>query len=389
MRIHTWLAVLVLAASVAVVTAGPEPASASNHNVGVVGCSNTLNAINGYHTVTSEGTMWPAEAISSYGGNAVTEWSNPSFQDWAVFDSALSAHPNTTAIWWQLCVRDNSPDTEASVDSIIASIRARVGDMPVYASALDDTPSCTRGDPDKAQQFVDYLLANGDVLAGPVMTPLASNETADGCHANDIGEPIWGTDLAVFFDGAEPPPPPDGGFVDVPTSHTFYSEITAIADAAITVGCNPPLNNQYCPDDLVTRGQMAAFISRAMGLPDATVDYFDDDAGSTHEADINKIATAGVTLGCDTADPSLFCPNDVVSRAQMASFIARALGLTAGAGSDAFIDDDGSTHEANIERLHAAAITLGCNPPDNDRYCPDEAVNRGQMAAFIARGFDL
>jgi hypothetical protein len=51
-------------------------------------------------------------------------------------------------------------------------------------------------------------------------------------------------------------------FTDVPDSHTFHNAIDWMKDNNITVGCNPPTNNRYCPDDNVTRGQMAAFMKR-------------------------------------------------------------------------------------------------------------------------------
>ena len=54
-----------------------------------------------------------------------------------------------------------------------------------------------------------------------------------------------------------------------------------------------------------------------------------------------------------------------------------------------FADDDGNVHEANIEAIAAKGITLGCNPPDNSRYCPEDSVTRGAMAAFIARAMGL
>ena len=51
-------------------------------------------------------------------------------------------------------------------------------------------------------------------------------------------------------------------FTDVPNSHTFHNAIGWMKDNNITVGCNPPANTQYCPEDNVTRGQMAAFMKR-------------------------------------------------------------------------------------------------------------------------------
>jgi len=57
-------------------------------------------------------------------------------------------------------------------------------------------------------------------------------------------------------------------FEDVPDNHTFFADISWLSVAGITRGCNPPTNDRFCPDDSVTRGQMAAFISRAMGYSD-------------------------------------------------------------------------------------------------------------------------
>jgi hypothetical protein len=51
-------------------------------------------------------------------------------------------------------------------------------------------------------------------------------------------------------------------FTDVPNSHTFHNAIAWMKDNGITVGCNPPQNTQFCPDDNVTRGQISAFMKR-------------------------------------------------------------------------------------------------------------------------------
>jgi hypothetical protein len=55
------------------------------------------------------------------------------------------------------------------------------------------------------------------------------------------------------------------------------------------------------------------------------------------------------------------------------------------AAGGTFTDDDDSIFEADIEWMAANGITLGCNPPTNDHYCPDDVVTRGQMAAFMHR----
>ncbi len=72
----------------------------------------------------------------------------------------------------------------------------------------------------------------------------------------------------------------------------------------------------------------------------------------------------------------------------MAAFLVRALDLPS-TSRGFFSDDAGSIYEWDINRLAAAGITSGCNPPANTRYCPNSAVSRGQMATFLARGLDL
>ena len=55
------------------------------------------------------------------------------------------------------------------------------------------------------------------------------------------------------------------------------------------------------------------------------------------------------------------------------------------AAGGTFTDDDNSVFEADIEWLASHGITAGCNPPANDNFCPDDFVTRGQMAAFLHR----
>ncbi|HEX2154654.1 MAG TPA: excalibur calcium-binding domain-containing protein [Acidimicrobiia bacterium] len=178
-----------------------------------------------------------------------------------------------------------------------------------------------------------------------------------------------------------------GSFVD-DDDNIHEGNIEAIAAEAITRGCNPPANHYFCPDEEVNRGQMAAFIRRALRLPAPVRDHFIDDTGHVFEVDINALADAGITRGCDPPDNFRFCPYDRVSRGQMAAFLRRAFDHPA-SGSDRFIDDDSSVFEDDIDAIAAAGVTAGCNPPDNDRFCPAETVRRDQMTSFLARALDL
>ena len=186
--------------------------------------------------------------------------------------------------------------------------------------------------------------------------------------------------VSPYITGVLSPSP----FIDVDTS-VHRDDINYIADLGVTKGCNPPENSLYCPVAPVTRQQMASFLVRALELPKATTDHFTDDAGSVHEADINALAEAGVTKGCNPPDNTRYCPERPVTRGEMAAFLVRAYGYEDDGGGNRFTDDDGSVFERDIDRLATAGVTKGCNPPDNTRYCPGDSVTREQMASFLAR----
>lgn len=175
---------------------------------------------------------------------------------------------------------------------------------------------------------------------------------------------------------------PGGTFVDDDGS-VHEGSIEGIYEAGITSGCDDR-STYYCPDEPITRGQMAAFLSRAFSL-ESGPDGFVDDGDSIFEDAINAIAQADIARGCNPPANDRYCPEEPVTRAQMASFLVRALGLDASDQDTGFMDTGDSVHRDAIDSLAAADVTRGCNPPANDRFCPGEAVTRAQMASFLAR----
>jgi hypothetical protein len=163
-------------------------------------------------------------------------------------------------------------------------------------------------------------------------------------------------------------------FTDI-AGHRFEGEIAWLYQRGITGGCSA---TRFCPGASVTREQMASFLVRALDLPPTNEDFFVDDEASTLETNINRLAASGITGGCA---PQRFCPKAVVTREQMASFLARAFALPP-TTEDFFLDDETSSHETSINRLAASGITGGCTA---DAYCPKALVTRGQMAAFLER----
>ena len=177
------------------------------------------------------------------------------------------------------------------------------------------------------------------------------------------------------------PPPPGLWFLDDDGS-VHEGAIEALAAAGVARGCR---HNLYCPDQEVTRGQFATLLARAFPslVPDDADDYFGDDYGSVHEAAVNGLAAAGIASGCG---PGRYCPAKSMTRAQIATMLARALSGLAPPHRDHFSDDDGTAHQTAINVLAENGIVSGCGP---GRYCPDDPMRRDQAAALLARALNL
>jgi hypothetical protein len=177
-------------------------------------------------------------------------------------------------------------------------------------------------------------------------------------------------------------------FADVPPSDYQFDAVNLLKEKNITSGCS---TDDYCPTASITRAQMAIFIVRAVyngsdDFPYSTVPYFSDVGPSDFGfAWIQHMYELGITTGCATG---LFCPDDTVTRAQMAIFLIRArygaATLFTSPATPYFADvPSGSFGYAWIQRLREDNITTGCSQTD---YCPSNAVNRGDMAIFVMRG---
>jgi hypothetical protein len=181
-------------------------------------------------------------------------------------------------------------------------------------------------------------------------------------------------------------------FVDVTPGDFFYDAANIMRARSITAGCSTsPL--KYCPQDNITRAQMAIFVVRAVMGGDtftfSNTPHFNDVSPSSFGfAWIQKLFELGVTGGCGN---SLYCPNDIMTRGQMAVFITRA---RLGAAADStfrypsqpyFTDVPASDPLFKwIQRARFDSITAGCG--SGTIYCPNDPVTRGQMAIFIVRG---
>ena len=181
--------------------------------------------------------------------------------------------------------------------------------------------------------------------------------------------------------------PPGGTFID-DDGNPHEGAIEAIAAAEITTGCNPPIGDQYCPTQTVTRAEMAAFLLRAIGqageLPAYQGTFTDVPSGQWYTGYVERLAQLGIAEGY--ADGT-YQPSGQVTRAEMAIFVVRALGEEANLGTYRGLFGDvaaSAGYATHAERMFDLGITTGCATGPL-RYCPTQAVTRAQMASFLAR----
>ena len=181
-----------------------------------------------------------------------------------------------------------------------------------------------------------------------------------------------------------------GTFVD-DDGNIHEPNIEAIAAAGITNGCDPDAS-LYCPGSDVNRAEMAAFIIRALGQEDQLPvfqGYFPDvPAGQWFTPYVERLFQLELTTGYEDGT---YRPQTSVSRAEMAAFVLRAIGQDAPLEpvQGIFADVDPSAWYAPLaEKMYALEITTGC-ATDPLRYCPSDPVKRDQMASFLARALGL
>lgn len=166
--------------------------------------------------------------------------------------------------------------------------------------------------------------------------------------------------------------------------------ISKIYARSVTLGCG---GGKYCPNDFITRASMATLISRVLGAPSPPIPasrrFNDVEISYAASKFIEYVARRGVMGGCNPTG-TIFCPEALVTRAEMAAFIMSALGVkNPPQPSVKPFDDVEVTHWAAgfIEELRRRGIAQGCDRGNN--FCPDSPVTRKDMAVFLAEGFGL
>lgn len=229
----------------------------------------------------------------------------------------------------------------------------------------------------------DGLAGTGELLTLMIRPELSQAGTAFGPHFFDRDDLSGFPRLLINVEQGD-------RFSDVPTDYWAYSFIETLSASGITAGCG---GGNYCPEKSVTRAQMAVFLERGMRggdfSPPAALGnaFLDVGKGDFAASFIEQLASDGITAGCGSNN---YCPDDTVTRDQMAVFLLRARhgsGYSPPTAVGVFDDVDLSHWAVHwIEQLASEGITSGCGA---NNYCPDAIVTRAQMAVFIVRTFLL
>lgn len=211
-------------------------------------------------------------------------------------------------------------------------------------------------------------------------------------------------------------------FADVGLGHWARRFVEGVYVGGVTAGCAAE-PRRFCPDDTVSRWQLAVFLAPLMAKPAEvpfagkvpSVGAYDCVAGGTSLFPndvppedggcrfIHYVYGKGLTAGCA---PGSFCPGAGITRWQAAVFLAGAVaggdenvpaaGVVPGVGSydcvaggTSLFPNDVPPEGGGCRHVHyifAQGITSGCAPGS---FCPSETLSRAQMAVFLSTGFGL
>lgn len=182
--------------------------------LGVVGCSNTDQSVDGYLDVSDADLLTPGDL----GGGAISLWGDPSNGDystyWSFYDTRRPAE-GYAGTWVQLCIRTSEhqgafdSDEEQWVTHIVEQIHARDPGIPVWISPLNfyaDGVVCESvgvEGPAISAETADWAAsALAGVFRGPDLGPVDQSDLSvrDNCHLGRDGRALVGAQLSAFFD---------------------------------------------------------------------------------------------------------------------------------------------------------------------------------------------
>lgn len=257
----------------------------------------------------------------------------------------------------------------------------RLNELVALASGAQSTPSAPATpagfcSPSKNGTYCDAR----DLVDCRTGNEVSRRHCEHGCQSNPNGIPDQceapssngGETSAVEFD-------------DVPPSHYAYEAIQKLHRTIGIGGCSP---TSYCPDEWLTRAQMASLLSALDGVqftPPYYATYQDVVWNHWAFAAVEEQSARGVFYGCDA---NQFCPDAPITWAYGAVLLQRALQISPAYPADATFEDIPNHHWAfgAIEATAARDIVRGCS---TTHYCPAELMTRAQTAVVLVRAFGL
>lgn len=192
----------IVTTSTSIVSTTTQPDNSGDGIFGLVGCSTTRDAVDGYVALGGN-LVWDLD--DQYAGGSIDRWSTADSRKWQDFERLLAANGYPGRLWWQLCTGGENVPTIETARAVLAEIHRRLPGVPIYASAQPgyaDGHVCRMAGADGPQMmsdFVEILVNSGEVNAGPTIGPLSKAQTKDGCHANEAGQALMGGQLADFI----------------------------------------------------------------------------------------------------------------------------------------------------------------------------------------------
>jgi len=164
-----------------------------------------------------------------------------------------------------------------------------------------------------AETSIDWAFTTGVTTACP------TGEATEGSTCPEL--PVTRDEMAQFMwrSKGRPAPTTTAAFEDVAADATYGTAVDWLAEQEITLGCT---TTTYCPEGTVTRAEMAAFLWRLEGSPEGSVPagFGDVASGAFFYDAADWLLASGVTNGCTTVN---YCPQGLVSRAEMFTFLRR------------------------------------------------------------------
>jgi hypothetical protein len=170
----------------------------------------------------------------------------------------------------------------------------------------------------------------------------------------------------------------------------FAEHINLLYDRNITSGVKDENNNyRFYSDDLITRGQFAAFMHRAAGSPDVSQSdiaaNFTD--AKTHQFgyEIAWLKAQGVVEGVDDGfGTKQFLPDEPIKRSEVAKMLVKTFGLDALTTTNTATKFEDVSDDDNIETLAKLKIAGGVKIEDKWYFHPSDTILRGQVAKMLA-----